>query len=150
MSTQPFVRSPNRQPRVRSVLRRERLAKGIQHAHRMRVWNVRPSALPQIPECLLERAVVGVVALPGSVWLRPVDARMLTKLDWFAGGWSEVTKTSYTRCHICNRPLMTLEGEERREAVLGGPDVGDTLPCGPNCSIDRDLKLWMPDLKKAA
>lgn len=136
--------SPNRKPRWRAARRQALNAQGITTTDRQRVWNVRPTALLTIPKEFLERALPGLVALPGSVWLLPNDARTLLRLDRAAGGYSVITKTEFKCCTLCRRPILANEAEERRQVMESSP-TARTLPCGSNCAQDRELKLWTRD-----
>jgi hypothetical protein len=116
-------------------------ARGITPANRQEIWNVRTSALLDLPDWVFRRAVPGLGCLPHQVWLRPRDAKRLCALDRAAGGRSQVTKSEYKRCGLCARPLIGYEAEQRRKVVESGP-MGRTTPCGPDCAQDRETRLW--------
>jgi hypothetical protein len=116
-------------------------ARGITPANRQEVWNVKLSALLDLPDWLFRRAVQGLAILPHQLWLRPRDAKRLCGLDRAAGGRSHVTKTEFKRCDMCARPLIGIEAEQRRRLIESGP-TARTLPCGPDCERDRKLRIW--------
>jgi hypothetical protein len=66
---------------------------------------------------------------------------MLIALDRAAGGRSQFSKTEFRRCEMCARPLIGLEAETLRRFIESGP-LARTLPCGPDCARDRELKTW--------
>jgi hypothetical protein len=90
--------------------------------------------------------VPGLAALPGSIWLLPRDAMVLVRLNREAGGFSEIAKTEFRRCKLCGRPAIGSEAEELRYRAESAPDAR-TLPCGPNCSRDREMKIYMRERK---
>jgi len=116
-------------------------ARGITPPNRQEVWSVQVSALVNLPDWVSRCAVQGLGSLPRQVWLRPAKAKLLIALDHAAGGRSQVTKTEIKHCHMCARPLIGVEAEQRRKLIESGP-LARTLPCGPNCALDRELKTW--------
>jgi hypothetical protein len=131
----------NRKPRRRSATRRALRAQGIKVPYHLEAWCVSPSALQTIPVYLDLRAIKGLRALPGWIWLRRVDAKRLMAADRQAGGRSDVVKTEYRVCDVCQRPLIGHEALERRKSIMRSAKSRE-LPCGPNCHKDRDMKLW--------
>jgi hypothetical protein len=131
----------NRKPRWRSAARQALRAQGIKVPYRLEAWCVSPSVLHAIPLYLGLRAIKGMRALPGWIWLRRVDAKRLMAADRQAGGRSEVVKTAYRVCDVCSRPLIGNEALERRKSLMRSVKSRE-LPCGPNCHKDRDMKLW--------
>lgn len=129
-----------RKPRWRRARRQALRAQGIKETMRWRVWNVRP-LLIVLPDWAKERAVPGIYALPGSVWLRPRDAHRLCAMDRRAGGCCDVLKTEYHRCQLCRRPLLADEAAQRRAFLETSPEARQQ-PCGPNCQKDREMRLY--------
>jgi hypothetical protein len=116
-------------------------ARGITPPNRHEVWSVRISELLDMPDWVSSFAIRGLGTLPRQVWLRPWKAKLLLALDRAAGGRSEYSKTEFRRCELCARPLIGIEAERRRKLIESGLLAG-TLPCGPDCARDRDLKTW--------
>jgi hypothetical protein len=131
----------NRKPRWRSAARQALRAQGIKVPYHLEAWCVCTSVLHAIPLHLNVRAIPGMRALPGWIWLRRVDAKRLMAADRRAGGRSDVIKTEYRVCDVCARPLIGNEALERRMAIMLTAKSRE-LPCGPNCFKDRDMKLW--------
>jgi hypothetical protein len=131
----------NRKPRFRSAARQALRAQGIKVPYRLQAWCVRPSVLHVIPSHLDLRAIPGMRASPGWIWLRRVDAKRLMAADRQVGGRSDIVKTEYRVCDVCSRPLIGNEALERRMAIMRSAKSRE-LPCGPNCHKDRDMKLW--------
>lgn len=140
MSTQSVLYR-NRQPRYRLARRRALKAQGIKPTNRVRAWHVTPSALTTLPEWILERRLTGLSSSPRGIWLHPSDAKRLCAFDRAAGGHSLVTKTEYRHCELCSRPLIGPEAENRRHLLETGA-LARTLPCGPNCVRDQELRTW--------
>jgi hypothetical protein len=104
-------------------------------------WNVKGSALLDLPDSLFRRAVQGLAISAHQIWLRPKDARRLCALDRAARGGSQVPKTEFKRCDMCARPLLGIEAKQRRKLIETGP-TARTLSCGPNCERDRKPRGW--------
>ena len=131
----------NRRPRWRAARRREMKARGITPPNRQEMWCVQPSALVNLPDWVSRATMNGLGSYADRVWLRPGHAKRLIALDRAAGGRSQVLKVEFRHCDMCARPLLSLEAERRRELIETDP-TARSLPCGPNCERDRELRLW--------
>jgi hypothetical protein len=105
------------------------------------VWNVKASALLDLPDWLFRRAVQVLAILPHQIWLRPKYAKRLFAFDRAARGRNQVTKQSFKRCDMCARPPLGIEAEQRRKLIETGP-TASTLSCGPNCERGRKPRVW--------
>jgi hypothetical protein len=130
-----------------------------QYRQNAKKWGVRVPKLPTvclvetemiaIPAWALEKALPGLKAPVGAVWLRRIAANVLAKLDRAEGGHPKVTATCFRRCTVCGRGLIGPDAEvrweqdraweagkmaemkyDRDEAHKG---CYNPTPCGPDC-----------------
>lgn len=131
----------------RPLWRRERDRRGHdrEFAHsvgrvypRLRTIGLVETAAIDVPDWALAKAIKGLHAPDGAVWLGRIDANYLAKLDRESGGRPKITLTAFRRCGICQRALIGDEAEERFE--LDQKSEGRRLPCGPDC-IERESAI---------
>ena len=132
---------------ARRQYRRNARAWGIRTPKLAAVWLVAPERIA-IPDWARAKAVAGLKAPEGAVWLRRMAAKFLAALDEAAGGRPRITETVYRRCGRCGRGLIGVEAEMRWEEdrrweaakaseLRFGADKGrnrNQLPCGPDCA----------------
>jgi hypothetical protein len=144
-----------------------------QYRQNAKKWGVRVPKLPTV--CLVEpevvaipawcwaKAVPGLNAPAGAVWLRRIAANLLARMDREAGGHPKITETCYRRCSQCGRGLIGPEAElrweqdrrwegskmselryDRDEGHKGTyANGGNPEPCGPDC-VERQQGLKRP------
>lgn len=84
-----------------------------------------------VPDWARSKAIRGLTLTDTSIWLSRVPARRLMREDEAAGGKPKVAWTTYRRCKICQRPLLSLEAERRQQ--LDKRFEGERAICGPDC-----------------
>lgn len=156
-------RTPPSQP---PLWYRERGARRI-YRRNAKAWGVKVPALKTvvlvkteivaIPAWALAKAVPGLKAEPGSVWLYRIAANALAQLDRAEGGRPQLTPVFYRRCGLCSRGLIGRDAElrweqdrewegrkgrhERDPAHRGTyADGGNPTPCGQDC-VERQQAL---------
>ncbi|HUD76067.1 MAG TPA: hypothetical protein VMQ76_13425 [Terracidiphilus sp.] len=144
-----------------------------QYRQNAKCWGIRVPKLPTI--CLVEpqmidipawaakKAVRGVQAPPGGIWLRRIAATKLAGLDRAEGGRPKITITCYRLCNMCGRGLIGTDAEirweqdrrfeasktcelryDRDEGHRGTyANGGNPEPCGPDC-IERIAAVRRP------
>jgi hypothetical protein len=113
-----------------------------------------------IPAWALAKAVPGLKAGPGSIWLGRIQAASLARMDRAEGGHPKLTPTPYRRCSQCGRGLIGPDAElrweqDRQWEAHKGSELrydrdeghrgtyangGNPTPCGPDCTERQKIR----------
>jgi hypothetical protein len=141
----------NRKPRHRAARRLALKARGIKAANRQRVWGVRLKRTVPISE-YSQMSIEALSVANNRIWLTPRYAKRLMNLG--VTDRSDVIRTEFKRCLLCNRPCIGTEAAEYRRALESAKDRED-VRCGPRCFREQVSGIWhtlsrLSDLSESA